>query len=610
MQLGPQQPACDQIHAMKYRGEGETFREAQNRVASALADNDAHFHEFRDILLGQRFMPAGRVQAAMGAPKRVTPYNCFVSGTIHDSFVHGDETEGFNSSIMGRAAQAASTMRMGGGIGYDFSTLRPAKALIKGLLSQSRGPLSFMRIFNEVCLCTSSAGHRRGAQMGVLRIDHPDIVEFIRAKQNIDQLTGFNISVAVTDEFMRHLESGEPFPLRFGGETFGTVDAADLWEELMRSTWDWAEPGVLFIDRINQMNNLHYCETLAATNPCGEQPLPPFGACLLGSFNLVKYLVRVDQVSLLPVESVLLTGEGDYAFDLTAFQRDIPAVVRAMDNVVDRAIYPLPEQEAEAKAKRRMGLGVTGLANALEAVVGRPSYGDPEFLELMQDVMVTLRDETYRASALLAAEKGAFPLCDPAYGAGQFIQTLPQDIQDLIEDHGIRNSHLTSIAPTGTISFTADNISGSIEPVFEHVTQRPINTPDGVLVVDVPDYAFDRLGFSCRTTDEVTPAQHVAVLAMAQQYVDSAVSKTCNVPGDIAWDDFKGIYLDAWRRGAKGCTTFNKEGKRIALLTKSYKPKAEAAVESDALPEPAVEPAFAEGQTCQVDLATGRRSCE
>lgn len=609
MSQGPQQPACEQIHALKYRGEGETFREAQGRVAAALADGPDHYHEFRDILLDQRFMPAGRVQAAMGAPKKVTPYNCYVSGTIHDSFVHGDEESGPAASIMGRATQAATTMRMGGGIGYDFSTLRPNKALIKGLASQSRGPIAFMRIFNEVCLCTSSAGHRRGAQMGVLRVDHPDIVEFIRAKQNVTDLLGFNISVAVTDHFMECLESGEPFPLMFEGEQYGTVDAASLWEELMRSTWDWAEPGVLFIDRINSMNNLWYAETIAATNPCGEQPLPPFGACLLGSFNLVKYLVGPTERAMFPSTDELLARDDDgYAFNLSAFKRDIPPVVRAMDNVVDRALFPLPEQELEAKSKRRMGLGVTGLANALEAVVGRPSYGDPEFLELMQDVMVALRDETYRASALLAKEKGAFPLCDEWYGQGAFIQTLPQDIQDLIEDHGIRNSHLTSIAPTGTISFTADNISGSIEPVFEHVTQRPINTPDGVLVVDVPDYAYDRLGFECRTTDEVTPEQHVAVLAMAQQYVDSAVSKTCNVPGDIAWDDFKNIYLDAWRRGAKGCTTFNKEGKRIALLTKSYSAKPVA--ESDALPEAQVEPAFAEGGTCEIDLATGKRSCE
>lgn len=609
MSQGPQQPACEQIHALKYRGEGETFREAQGRVAAALADGPDHYHEFRDILLDQRFMPAGRVQAAMGAPKKVTPYNCYVSGTIHDSFVHGDEESGPAASIMGRATQAATTMRMGGGIGYDFSTLRPNKALIKGLASQSRGSIAFMRIFNEVCLCTSSAGHRRGAQMGVLRVDHPDIVEFIRAKQNVTDLLGFNISVAVTDHFMECLESGEPFPLMFEGEQYGTVDAASLWEELMRSTWDWAEPGVLFIDRINSMNNLWYAETIAATNPCGEQPLPPFGACLLGSFNLVKYLVGpAERATLPPTEQYLVVDPDGYAFNLSAFKRDIPPVVRAMDNVVDRALFPLPEQELEAKSKRRMGLGVTGLANALEAVIGRPSYGDPEFLELMQDVMVALRDETYRASALLAKEKGAFPLCDERYGQGAFIQTLPQDIQDLIEDHGIRNSHLTSIAPTGTISFTADNISGSIEPVFEHVTQRPINTPDGVLVVDVPDYAYDRLGFECRTTDEVTPEQHVAVLAMAQQYVDSAVSKTCNVPGDIAWDDFKNIYLDAWRRGAKGCTTFNKEGKRIALLTKSYSAKPVA--ESDALPEAQVEPVFAEGGTCEIDLATGKRSCE
>lgn len=338
---GPQSAYSSQIHQEKYRLPNETFRDAMGRVASALKDSDAHYHAFREALLDMRFMPAGRVQAAMGSPKAVTPYNCYVSGSIPDSFVDRENDQ--QSSIMHRAEQAASTMRMGGGIGYDFSTLRPAGALINKLQSRSSGPLGFMPIFNEVCKATSSAGNRRGAQMGVLRVDHPDVHAFIAAKHNSDALTGFNISVAVTDEFMEALAAKRPFDLRFGGSVYSTVDPVELWETLMRSTWDWAEPGVLFIDTINRMNNLWYCETIAATNPCGEQPLPPFGACLLGSFNLVRYLTKQN--------------DGSYSFDWDQLRADIPAVVRAMDNVVDRAIYPLPEQRQEALNKRRMGLG-------------------------------------------------------------------------------------------------------------------------------------------------------------------------------------------------------------------------------------------------------------
>jgi ribonucleoside-diphosphate reductase alpha chain len=372
---GPTLPISEEIHASKYRGTGESFREAMNRVASALGDGPEHFHEFRDILLDMRFMPAGRVQTAMGSLKSVTPYNCFVSGTIEDSFVEG------HGSIMQRALEAAKTMRMGGGIGYDFSTLRPKGALIKKLQSRSSGPISFMDIFDAVCRCVASSGHRRGAQMGVMRVDHPDIEDFIHAKQNATRLTGFNVSIAITDEFMEAVQAGGSFDLRYGREVYKTVDAKALWEMIMRSTWDWAEPGVLFIDRINSQNNLYYCETIAATNPCGEQPLPPYGACLLGSFNLVKY-VRTGRDA---------DGADVRYIDLVQLRHDIPAVVRAMDNVVDRAVYPMYEQEKEAKSKRRMGLGVTGLANAIEAC--GYAYGTSEFCAMEGDVLAAIRDE-------------------------------------------------------------------------------------------------------------------------------------------------------------------------------------------------------------------------
>lgn len=852
--MGPQTRVGDYFHAMKYRGDGEDFREAVNRFSSAMKDSDEHFHQFRDISLDMRFMPAGRVQSAMGSIRATTPYNCYVSGTIEDSFVHGE------GNIMQRATEAAATMRMGGGIGYDFSTLRPKGTLIRKLQSHSSGPISFMEIYDAICRCVASSGHRRGAQMGVLRVDHPDIEEFLHAKQNTDKLTGFNISIAVTDEFMEAAMTGRTFYLRWGGEVYKEVDAAALWESIMRSTWDWAEPGVLFIDTINNMNNLWYCETLAATNPCftgetkvwtehghvafkdlvgktvsvltqnwegqpvyrpmsniritqrqaklvqvsfdngtsvectpnhmfflrgggqieaerlqpgmsiasayrykanskgylrvateggaplehhipfeggipdgydvhhvdevkshnwssnlelktksehsqhhisgdrnpmrrfpeknhfngrdntgaangrwrselstemmledreagmsfeaiaakhgcskytaqkrvkesnhrvvavkvldrvedvycgsvdefnrffvalgdndgvlvhncGEQPLPPFGACLLGSFNLVKY-VRPKTVRSL--------HEPAWSFDWDQLKADIPHVVRAMDNVVDRARYPLPQQEREAKDKRRMGLGMTGVANALEALDF--PYGSPGYLEFQSKVEELIAVETYRASAELAGEKGAFPLYDERYLDGRFIKQLPDDVQALIRKNGIRNSHLTSIAPTGTISLCADNVSSGIEPVFDYVTARPVNTPGGQELVEVEDYGVANFGVKGRRASEVTAQEHVGVLCVSQKWVDSSVSKTCNMDGSMPWADFKGLYQSAWEGGAKGCTTFNQDGKRMALLTgKSDKPK-----EEDGGTNSYAEPV---ATSCTIDPDTGRREC-
>lgn len=536
-------PELDQLHAVKYRGTGESHREACNRVASVLAPGDA-FHAFRDILEGLRFMPGGRIQAAIGSTKRVTPYNCYVSGTIADSFVDG------HGSIMDRAREAAATMRMGGGIGYDFSTLRPRGAAIKKLGSRSSGPMAFMEIFDAVCRATASSGHRRGAQMGVLRVDHPDVEEFVRAKQNEDRLRGFNVSVAITDEFMRALTTGRAFPLRWGGEVYREVDPKMLWETIMRSTWDWAEPGVLFIDRINELNNLGYCETIAATNPCGEQPLPPYGACLLGSFNLVRYLQR--------------KGE-EWAFDFGQLRADVPVVVAAMDRVVDVACYPLHEQGEEAHAKRRMGLGVTGLANTLEAL--GHAYGSPGFVELQASILCVIRDEAYRASARLASERGVFPkFRRDEYLASPFVARLPADVRDLIARHGMRNSHLLSIAPTGTISLCADNVSSGIEPVFSYEADRTLELFEGPRQLRVSDYGKRFLGIEGKPASEVTVAEHVNVLVTAQALVDSSVSKTCNVPPNTPWEDFKGIYVEAWRRGAKGCTTFQTGGRRAPVI--------------------------------------------
>lgn len=571
--MGPTLPISIELDEMKYRQPNESFRDKCSRIADALKDSDEHYSAFRDTLLDMRFLPAGRVQAAMGAARQVTPYNCFVSPTIPDSM----------DGIMATAGVAAETMRLGGGIGYDFSTIRPRGDLIRKTGSPASGPVSFMRIFDAVCSTVASAGHRRGAQMGVLRVDHPDIEEFIRAKQNSNSLTNFNVSIAVTDEFMEAVRNNLGFDLVWGGKKYRTITARNLWNEIMRSTWDWAEPGVLFIDRINDLNNLWYAETIAATNPCAEQPLPPNGACLLGSFNLTKY-ISTEEIGYSEGKPEL-----QRYFDFERLYADIPIVVRAMDNIVDRALYPLEAQYLEATSKRRMGLGVTGVANALEAL--GLYYGSKEFCVFLDAILHAFMNEVYRASALLAAEKGSFPLYDKtAYIAGNFIERLDIDVKELIEKHGIRNSHLTSIAPTGTISLVADNISSGIEPVFSYGFDRTIQTYEGPRIERVDDYGVRVFGVRGKTAAECTVDEHLAVLLVASKWMDSAVSKTCNVGDDVTFDSFKDIYWKAWEGGAKGCTTFRAAGKRAGILVAA--------------------PEEGEGAACYLDPETGQKSCE
>lgn len=573
---GPTTSISEEIDAMKYRQNGESFDDKVKRMAGALNDTPEHQLELEDIFGNMRFLPAGRVQNAMGSKRITTAFNCFVSGVIEDNM----------KSIMKRAAEAAETMRKGGGIGYDFSRLRPRGDHINSLDSQSSGPVSFMGIFDAVCQTIASSGHRRGAQMGVLRIDHPDILDFIRAKRNSDKLTGFNISVGITDAFMEALDNDTEYELLFDGVVRGTLSAQIVWDEIMNSTWDWAEPGVLFIDRIQEMNNLWYCETIEATNPCGEQPLPPQGACLLGSFNLVKYL---DD------------STGTYTFNFTQFKKDIPHVVRAMDNVVDRTIYPLKEQSDEAKAKRRMGLGVTALANAGE-LLGYP-YASSEFLSWTEKVFACLRDNCYKASALLAKEKGAFPMYRPEYLKSNFVRTLPASVKKEIREYGIRNSHLTSIAPTGTISLVADNVTGGIEPVFSHYYDRTIQTFEGPRVERVEDYAYSK-GVEGRTSSDISVQDHLAVLLLSQHYIDSACSKTCNVGDDVSYEDFKQVYVDAWKGGAKGCTTFRISGKRFGIFNETV----EAEEEIPSTYEKMVEEK-GKVEACFIDPLTGQKEC-
>jgi ribonucleoside-diphosphate reductase alpha chain len=506
----------------------------------------------------------------MGSTKAVTAFNCFVSGTIEDTLLDG------SGSIHARAGEALRTMRMGGGIGYDFSTLRPRGAVIKKLQSRSSGPVSWMEYYDAGGRAIASSGHRRGAQMGVMRVDHPDIEEFVRAKQNTNQLTGFNISVAVTDKFMDAVYSNSNFTLRWGNENFREVYAPELWDLIMRAAWDWAEPGILFVDQINRYNNLWYCEKIAATNPCGEVPLPPYGACLLGSFNLTKYLRK---------GAIAYDVEGSqpprYWFDEDQLREDIPYVVRAMDNVTDRTSYPLYEQEKEAKSKRRMGIGICGLANCIEAM-GHP-YGSTEAIYATEHILSIIRDESYMASVMLSREKGAFPMFEERlYMKGAFINTLPDSIRSDIRTFGIRNSHLTSIAPTGTISTCADNISGGIEPVFAYEMERTIIEFEGERVEVLQDYGLKNFGVKGKVSSDVTVEEHVAVLTSAQRYVDAAISKTCNVTSDIGWEAFKDIYVHAHNGGAKGCTAYRKDGLRGSVLKEV---------------------------ACTIDPETGARSC-
>jgi ribonucleoside-diphosphate reductase alpha chain len=565
---GPLTRLAQEVQADKHRMPGETFEEATERQAEAMADGPEHKALLKALIGNQAFLPAGRVQKAVGSSFSITAFNCFVAATIKDSM----------AGIMDNVKEAALTLQQGGGDGFDFSTIRPRGAVIKGVGAPASGPVSFMHIWNAMCGTIMSAGARRGAMMGMLRVDHPDILEFIQAKTVKGALTNFNVSVAVTDQFMKMVDLDGTFDLVFDGDVYETIWARDLWDALMANTWEHAEPGIIFIDVINRMNNLWYCEEIAATNPCGEQPLPPHGACLLGSLNLVKFLVWVD-------------GLG-YVLDVVAMNDAIPVIVRALDNVVDRTNYPLPEQKAEAKAKRRMGIGVTGAANAIEALGMR--YGSDEAQDWIGRVMRNITINAYDASCTLAEEKGAFPLFDmELYSKGNFFAKLPSWLQVRIRKHGLRNSHLISIAPTGSISIAADNVSGGIEPVFATSYDRKVLQPDGSTITEkVEDYGSLFLGNTPTPASEVTIDEHLGMQASAQKWVDSAISKTINLSGDESQEEFRDVYMKAWKLGLKGCTTFNPKGSRMGILI--------ADVPKDDPPE---------GAACFIDPQTGQKEC-
>jgi ribonucleoside-diphosphate reductase alpha chain len=542
-----------QIWDMKYRlkaGDGaaldKTIEDTWRRVATALAepeqDKALWTERFYEALAGFKFLPAGRVVAGARSGRNVTLFNCFVMGAIPDDM----------AGIFTHLREAALTMQQGGGIGYDFSTLRPKGAPVKGVGADASGPLSFMDVWDAMCRTIMSAGHRRGAMMATLRCDHPDIEAFIDAKREAGRLRMFNLSVLATDAFMLAVKEDAPWELKFAGTTYKVVQARELWDRIMRSTYAYAEPGVIFIDRINRRNNLHYCETISATNPCGEQPLPPYGACLLGSINLAA-LVRDP-----------FTPQA--RLDLAELQRLVPVAVRMMDNVVDVSRFPLAEQTHEAKAKRRIGLGITGLADALILCGAR--YGSSAAVELSGQWLKAIQRAAYLASAEIAAEKGPFPLFDKErYLAGESIAELDADVRDAIARHGIRNALLTSVAPTGTISLFADNVSSGLEPVFSFSYTRHLLMPDGSRrEEEVSDYAY-RLFRRLRgdgaplpeafvDAQQLTPADHLVMQATVQKYVDSSISKTINIPVDFPFERFKDVYLQAYELGCKGCTTY------------------------------------------------------
>ena len=591
---------AEQIWDMKYR-----FKEANGvnidldvqdswrRVANSLAKNEKNKKfwedEFYSILEDFKFLPAGRILAGAGTDRSVTLFNCFVMGTIPDDM----------GGIFEMLKEAALTMQQGGGIGYDFSTIRPKGADVKGVAADASGPLSFMDVWDSMCRTIMSAGSRRGAMMATMRCDHPDIEEFIDAKKDAARLRMFNLSVLVTDGFMEAVKGDKNWELIFNGKIYKTVRALDLWDKIMQGTFEYAEPGVIFIDRINQMNNLAYCEQISATNPCGEQPLPPYGACLLGSINLARLVKK--------------PFEDDAEIDIAGLSRIVKIAVRMMDNVVDVSRFPLKAQEEEAQQKRRIGLGVTGLADALLMMGLR--YGSNDAAKKTEELLHQIARISYLSSSELAKEKGSFPLFDAdQYLASKTLTKMDQDVRDLISKNGIRNALLTSIAPTGTISLYAGNVSSGIEPVFAYSYNRKVLQKDGSHTdEDVVDYAVQiwREKFGSKpfpdyfvNAQTLDPIDHVRMQSAAQKWIDSSISKTINCPVDIDFNTFKEVYMEAWRGGCKGCTTYRPNEVTGSVLSVSEDSNKVSELDKKAdvvyIGEPLARPESLEGSTYKI----------
>jgi ribonucleoside-diphosphate reductase alpha chain len=538
------------------------------RIAKTLAgvektDRNEWERRFHEALRNFKFLPGGRIQAGAGTGRRVTLFNCFVMGSIADSM----------DGIFDGLKEGALTMQQGGGVGYDFSTLRPQGTQAKSVGAVASGPVSFMQIWDAMCATLLSTGARRGAMMATLRCDHPDIEAFIDAKHDSRVLRHFNLSVLVTDAFMEAVSRDQDWALVFPAEddtetdalvrqwsdrlepvrcrVYRRVRARVLWDRLMRATYEYAEPGVLFIDRINEFNNLRYRELISATNPCGEIPLPPYGACDLGSINLTAFVH--DPFS------------REARLDLDGIRETAAIASRMMDNVIDASQFPLDRQATQARGSRRIGLGLTGLADTL-AMLGL-HYAEAPARELAARVMQLICHTAYRTSVELAREKGSFPFFErEKYLQGKFIRGLPHEIRDDIARHGLRNSHLTAIAPTGTISLLANNISSGLEPMYEYSYTRRVLELDGTYTEhELTDYAVrrwrerhgkEKLPPTFVNTRSLAPAAHLGMQAALQPFVDNSISKTINVPRDYGFEDFKEIYERAYHLGLKGCTTF------------------------------------------------------
>lgn len=545
-------PFSEQIWDMKYRYKDpnknpidESVSDSWRRVAKSLSSVEQDQKKWETIfyhaLEDFKFLPAGRILAGAGTGRSVTLFNCFVMGTVPDSI----------SGIFDMLKEAAITMQQGGGIGYDFSTIRPLGADVKGVAADASGPLTFMNVWDSMCKTIMSAGSRRGAMMATMICDHPDIEQFVEAKADSEKLRMFNLSVLVTDAFMNAVKNEEDWPLSFNNQIYKTIKAKDLWEKIMKSTFEFAEPGVIFIDRINKMNNLSYCEDIMATNPCGEQPLPPYGACLLGSINLAKMVKE--------------PFSDNAVLDKSLLKEIISIAVRMMDNVIDVSRFPLMAQEKEASSKRRIGLGVTGLADALLMTGYR--YGSDEAASLTEEWLHLIAREAYLSSIELAKEKGPFPLFDSEkFLLSGNMRRMDSDIKERIKVNGIRNALLTSIAPTGTISLYAGNVSSGIEPIFAYSYNRKVIQNDGTKrEEEVTDYAislwknkygkkeFPDYFVNAQVLD---PLEHVKMQAAAQKWIDSSISKTINCPENISFENFKEVYMAAWDQGCKGCTTY------------------------------------------------------
>jgi ribonucleoside-diphosphate reductase alpha chain len=583
-------PLSRTVWETRYRYTGATEHDADIgagllRVARALAAVEADAggweERFAGLLEGFRFLPGGRILAGAGTGTQGTLHNCFVMGTVEDSL----------DGIFDALKEGALTMQQGGGVGYDFSTLRPRGAVARSHGVVASGPVSFMRIWDSMCATLLSTGYRRGAMMGTLRCDHPDIEDFIDAKRDPLQLRNFNLSVLVTDDFMQALDADADWPLIFpsveAGEdpaalvqrswpgyttevpcrVFRRVRARDLWERLLRASFDCAEPGVLFIDRINAANNLGYRERISCTNPCGEVPLPPYGACDLGSLNLVHFVQQ--------------PFEHGAVIDWAGLEAATAVAVRLLDNVVDVSRYPLAAQAAAARGSRRIGLGITGLADAL--IMLGLVYDSDSAREASAEILRCIRDAAWQASIDLAQEKGAFPYLDKeAYLESAFVRRLPAGLRDAIARHGIRNSHLLAIAPAGSISLLANNVSNGLEPAYAFKYRRKLRQPDGSLAeYSVTDYAWRHyrqrhpsgpLPDAFVDALALPPLAHLRMQAALQPYVDNAISKTINIPTGFSYADYQAVYLDAYRLGLKGCTTFRPNPVTGAVLSSEPAP--------------------------------------